>query len=108
LTYNLLLNSIQYAPPGTKINITVISEHNNFTIEVCDEGPGFPEKELKNVFKKFFRVNSTNTGGLGLGLSIAKGFVVAHNGNIQVMNSKNKGAKFIIRLPSEKPELHKI
>ncbi|MFO7790138.1 MAG: sensor histidine kinase [Bacteroidota bacterium] len=106
--YNLLINSIQYASPGTEINITVKSEDENFIIEICDEGPGFPEKELNNVFKKFFRVNSTNTGGLGLGLSIAKGFVVAHNGNIQVMNTKNKGAKFIIRLPSEKPELHKI
>ncbi|MBN1984924.1 MAG: hypothetical protein JW761_01405, partial [Prolixibacteraceae bacterium] len=79
----------------------------NLILEVTDKGPGFPEAELKNVFKKFFKVNSSKTGGLGLGLSIVKGFIEAHNGNIRVTNTKTGGAKFIIQIPSEKPNIRK-
>ena len=74
-------------------------------IEVIDKGPGFPEAELKNVFKKFFRVDGSKTGGLGLGLSIAKGFVEAHKGTISVNNIKPQGARFTIRIPSEMPHI---
>jgi len=75
---------------------------------VIDKGPGFPEAELKNVFKKFFRVNGSKTGGLGLGLSIAKGFVEAHKGTISVDNIYPKGARFSIRIPSEMPHIDNL
>jgi two-component system, OmpR family, sensor histidine kinase KdpD len=77
-------------------------------IEVADQGPGFPETDLKNVFKKFFRVNENKTGGLGLGLSIVKGFVEAHRGTITVENKPSRGAKFTIRIPSEKPDIENL
>ncbi len=105
--YNLLINSTQYAPQTTEIILKARYETGSLILEVIDSGPGFPENELKNVFKKFFKVNSNKTGGLGLGLSIVKGFTEAHNGTISVVNKKNGGAKFTIRLPSEQPVIEK-
>lgn len=99
--YNLLFNSTQYAPGASDIDLNIGHEINALIIELVDKGPGFPETELKNVFKKFFRVDGSKTGGLGLGLSIAKGFVEAHNGHIAVENVKNGGAKFTIKIPTE-------
>jgi K+-sensing histidine kinase KdpD len=106
--YNLVFNSTQYAPATSDIFLKIEHENNNLTIEICDRGPGFPKNELKNIFDKFYRVNGSKTGGLGLGLSIAKGFVEAHNGFIKACNRKNGGAKFIITLPSEKPDMNNL
>ena len=103
--YNLLINSTQYAPAASEITMQVEYEAGTLIIEITDKGPGFPDVELKNVFKKFFRLNSKKTGGLGLGLSIVRGFVEAHNGIIQVSNTDQGGAKFRIQIPSEKPEI---
>lgn len=105
--YNLLVNSTQYAPVSTEITLTGYYKDENLVIEITDEGPGFPETELKNVFKKFFKINSRKTGGLGLGLSIVKGFIEAHNGTIYVINREYRGAKFIIQIPSKRPEIKK-
>ncbi len=103
--YNLLFNSTQYAPGASDIELNAACENGELKIEVIDKGPGFSETDLKKVFKKFFRANGSKPGGLGLGLSIVKGFVEAHNGSIIVENAPNKGAKFTIRIPSEKPEI---
>ncbi len=106
--YNLLINSTQYAPPTSEIILSVGYTEGNMIIEVSDKGPGFPENELKNVFKKFFRVEEHKAGGLGLGLSIAKGFVEAHNGNISIQNLEEGGARFIIKIPSEMPDIKNL
>ncbi|MBN1987461.1 MAG: DUF4118 domain-containing protein, partial [Prolixibacteraceae bacterium] len=55
--YNLLINSTQYAPGASEITLEACYKNNNLILEVTDKGPGFPEAELKNVFKKFFKVN---------------------------------------------------
>jgi two-component system sensor histidine kinase KdpD len=106
--YNLLFNATQYAPGASDIKLNANFENGELIIEVADQGPGFPETELKNVFKKFFRVNENKTGGLGLGLSIVKGFVEAHRGTITVENRFVRGAKFTIRIPSEKPDIENL
>jgi len=106
--YNLLFNATQYAPGASDIELNANFENGEMIIEVADQGPGFPETELKNVFKKFFRVNENKTGGLGLGLSIVKGFVEAHRGSITVENRFGRGAKFTIRIPSEKPDIENL
>jgi signal transduction histidine kinase len=77
-------------------------------IEVKDNGPGFSENEMKKVFKKFFRVDENKTGGLGLGLSIAKGFVEAHGGNISIANQECGGARFIIQIPTDIPDMKNL
>ena len=103
--YNLLFNATQYAPAASEIELNTKYENGEMVVELIDKGPGFPETELNNVFKKFFRVDGSITGGLGLGLSIAKGFVEAHKGLISVTNVKPRGAKFTIRIPSEMPDI---
>ena len=106
--YNLLFNSTQYAPVASEIDLVSAYADGELIITVADKGPGFPENELKNVFSKFFRVDGRKTGGLGLGLSIVKGFVEAHNGKITVENNNNSGAKFTIRIPSENLEINNL
>lgn len=103
--YNLLFNATQYAPAASEITIRSLYREGNLVIEVADQGPGFPEKELNNIFRKFYRIMGSKTGGLGLGLSIVKGFVTAHNGSITAENRSSGGAKFTIVIPSEQPDM---
>ncbi|HBL77238.1 MAG: hypothetical protein A2W90_15525 [Bacteroidetes bacterium GWF2_42_66] len=106
--YNLLFNASQYAPAASSIKLNVGHKNRELVIRITDRGPGFPGEALKDVFKKFFRVDGSKTGGLGLGLSIVKGFVEAHKGSITVCNRKNGGAKFTIRIPSENPDIRNL
>ena len=106
--YNLLINSTQYAPPASEIILSVGYTDGNMVIEVSDRGPGFPESELKNVFRKFFRIDEHKAGGLGLGLSIAKGFVEAHRGVISIENLENGGARFAIKIPTEMADIKNL
>ncbi|MEZ5069577.1 MAG: ATP-binding protein [Bacteroidales bacterium] len=103
--YNLLFNATQYTPEGSAILLRIDYRNGELVMEVEDEGPGFPEEELKNVFRKFFRVDQRRTGGLGLGLSIVKGFVQAHGGTIEVTNGSGSGAHFLLRIPTQKQDL---
>jgi two-component system sensor histidine kinase KdpD len=106
--YNLLYNSTQYAPVASVIELSTFHLNGNLIIKISDKGPGFPEEMLPNVFKKFFRVDNSKTGGLGLGLSIVKGFVDAHKGEITVQNNSGGGALFTISVPSENPEIDNL
>jgi two-component system sensor histidine kinase KdpD len=63
---------------------------------------------LSKVFNKFFRVENSRAGGLGLGLSIVKGIIEAHRGTVQVENLKNGGAEFTISIPTEIPDMNKL
>lgn len=97
--YNLIINAIQYTADNSVIEISV-----NYKLEECfiiieDNGKGFPEKEINYVFNKFYRLQNTKTGGSGLGLSIVKGFVEAHNGTVTLENKKIGGSKFTIQIP---------
>ncbi len=103
--YNLIYNSCVYTPEGSAI-ILDISYHNNcLIIRVFDNGPGFQEDKIKYVFNRFYRIDRNNPGGLGLGLSIVKGFVEAHKGTVSLENGKKGGAEFTIIIPSELPIL---
>lgn len=103
--YNLIFNSTQYAPAASKIELYTSCENGLLIIAVKDSGPGFPEDVIGNVFQKFFRVDGSKTGGLGLGLSIVKGFVEAHKGSVCVENRKDGGSEFTIRIPTENPDI---
>jgi len=101
--YNILHNATQYTNPETLIKLLADYTDGILTITIKDHGIGFPEERLPYVFEKFFKASHNQTGGLGLGLSIAKGFVQAHGGQIMVENNENGGASFIIKLPTELP-----
>jgi two-component system sensor histidine kinase KdpD len=106
--YNLLYNATQYAPVASDIKLSVRHTNHELVMQIKDDGPGFPEKELGNVFRKFFRVDGSVTGGLGLGLSIVKGFVESHKGTITVENHADGGAVFTIHIPSETPDINNL
>jgi two-component system sensor histidine kinase KdpD len=106
--YNLLFNASQYAPKSTCITIKVKHDKKHLIISISDEGPGFPDKEINKVFNKFYRLQGSKPGGLGIGLSIVKGFIEAHNGSINIENNKTKGAKSSIIIPSEEPKITKL
>ncbi len=97
--YNIIHNAILYTPKGTIITVKVNIQNEVCEIEVIDNGPGFPESELPKVFKMFYRLPHHKTGGSGLGLSIAKGFVEAHSGTILLKSKEGQGARFTINLP---------
>jgi len=68
-------------------------------IIISDNGKGIPDKDVQNIFDKFYRVNNKIAGGTGLGLSISKGIVEAMKGTISVENKNSGGLKFTIKLP---------
>ena len=96
---NIIHNSIEYTPIGSKIEIDVRQIDKDCIIKIADNGPGIPEETLGKLFNKFYRIPGTKAGGTGLGLSIAKGFIEAHNGKITASNKKSGGAVFTITLP---------
>jgi signal transduction histidine kinase len=83
---NLLNNAIRYSPPGSTVTFRAWYEPEDMIFEVSDEGPGIPPDDLPHIFKEFFRASNVEAGGMGLGLSIAKRIIDAHQGQILVRN----------------------
>lgn len=102
---NLISNAAVYTPNGSTIRIHAGINKNSapekFTLDIEDDGKGFPETEIERVFEKFYRLKDSRTGGTGLGLSIVKGFIEAHDGTIVLSNVPSGGAKFTIEIPTE-------
>ena len=99
--YCLIQNAVRYTAEGSEIQILTRYEDEWLEILVSDSGQGIPEEESDMVFEKFYRRANSGNGGTGLGLSIAKGLVEAHRGEIIVRKSKQGGAEFVIRIPTE-------
>jgi two-component system sensor histidine kinase KdpD len=106
--YNIVHNALQYTPIDTPITIRALLHDDHCVIEIADQGPGFPESRLPNIYDPFFRLPETKAGGTGLGLSIAKGFTEAHGGSLHVENLATGGAQFTIRIPTETSFLNYI
>lgn len=99
--YNLLHNAVQYTPYKTIIKVEAHFVNEQLEMIIEDNGKGFPDSEIQFVFDKFFRLPLSKPGGIGLGLSIVKGFITAHKGEIKLENNINSGAKFTITIPAE-------
>ena len=98
----LLDNAIKYTETKDKIEIKTYLKDNKFVMEVKDTGIGVSDEGLKRIFERFYRedkARSRETGGSGLGLSIADFIVTSHGGNIRASHNKPKGTVFTIRLP---------
>ena len=99
---NVLRNAIRYSPDQTKIDVTLAEADQGATIAVRDHGPGVPGVLLTDIFEPFFRVEEAreaDTGGIGLGLSIAKRAVQLHGGTIAAENA-NPGLRVTIAIPA--------
>lgn len=98
----LLDNAIKYTEEGDIIEIKTEQKDNKCVIEVADTGIGVSDEGLKRIFERFYRENkdrNRETGGSGLGLSIASYIVNAHNGTIRANHNNPKGTVFTIKLP---------
>jgi heavy metal sensor kinase len=98
---NLIDNAIKYTQKGS-IRITIVKREENALVQVTDTGIGIPQEEQEKIFKRFYRVDksrSRETGGVGLGLSIAEWIVRAHKGRIEVESESNRGSTFTVYLP---------
>lgn len=97
--YNILHNICMHTPEKTPAYVKALFKDGILDIIIEDEGPGFKDEDMINAFDKFYRAPGAKSGGLGLGLSIARGFVQAHGGEISIGNRKSGGAIFTIRVP---------
>jgi two-component system osmolarity sensor histidine kinase EnvZ len=96
---NLIDNAIRYA---NHVTVRAGTRGNAIEITVDDDGPGIPEDQREDVFKSFYRIdNSRNpeTGGVGLGLTIARDVIRSHGGDITLSDSPLSGLRARVRLP---------
>lgn len=99
---NLVSNAIKYSHEGGKIEITVGRRADQAVFSIKDEGIGISAEEQKLIFERFYRTDKSRnrkTGGVGVGLTIAKAIVHAHGGRIEVESEENKGSTFTFTLP---------
>lgn len=100
--YNLIENAYKYANPDNKhLKITITNRKKDIVFSFKDKGIGIPPKELDNIFKKFYRIQSryNQQGSVGLGLAFCKELVNFMNGSITVKSNPGKGSIFEVSLP---------
>ena len=98
---NILKNAVAYSYDNTEIEIHAEKQDNTIHVSISNFGKTIPKQKLDMIFEKFYRLDdarSTNTGGAGLGLAIAKEIVVAHGGTISVTSEKQV-TTFTVELP---------
>jgi len=100
---NLLANAVKFSPEGSTVTLSARDQPDALVIEVLDEGIGIPPEDQEHIFDDFFRANNVaEYGGAGLGLSIAKKIIDAHEGKIEVESpyqSGKDGCKFTVTIP---------
>jgi two-component system, OmpR family, sensor histidine kinase KdpD len=107
ILYNLLNNACLYTAWNSAVSLTAQCHTDVLELVIEDNGPGFPEDEINNVFGKFYRLRNTRAGGTGLGLSIVKGFTEALGGTVRLENVRTGGARFTITIPSQTTYINK-
>lgn len=97
--FNLLSNAFKYTPDNGSIAVSYSCDGNMLTFQVADTGEGISERDLGNIFDRFYQVDRIHPKGSGIGLSLAKAFVELHGGTISVESALNKGSVFTVTLP---------
>lgn len=101
--YHLLSNAAKFSPAGSSVDISLTERDGGYRISVRDYGPGIDPDFLPKIFNNFSQANSSDTrqsGGSGLGLSIAKAIVAKHDGTLGVETTSGQGTTFHIDFPA--------
>jgi heavy metal sensor kinase len=97
---NLIDNALKYTPAGGRVDVEVGRAAGAASLRVRDTGPGIPPDELPRIFDRLFRGDTSRAErGLGLGLSLVKAIVEAHDGTVDVVSEPGKGSVFTVMLP---------
>ncbi|EXU74799.1 MULTISPECIES: ATP-binding protein [Erwinia] len=97
---NVVRNALRFSLHGQQVKITLRQENGWLAISVSDQGPGVDADKLSSIFDPFVRVNSPLSGkGYGLGLSIVRKVLLAHQGEVSAVNGKDGGLELTLRLP---------
>lgn len=100
---NLVENAIKYSPKGSKVILELEKLENKVVIKIIDQGNGISEVEKEKIFERFYREDrsrSRDSGGSGLGLSIAQKIVSLHGGELKLESKESEGSTFFIVLPT--------
>jgi two-component system, OmpR family, sensor histidine kinase CiaH len=100
----LLDNAVRYTPAGGRIHVQARADGKEAVLTVHDTGIGIPEEALPRVFERFYRADDARnrqSGGVGLGLAIARELVTRHSGRISVTSTEGAGSTFTVRLPRD-------
>lgn len=100
---NLLSNALKHTPAGGSVRVQTRAAPGEVLITVADTGTGIPEADLPLVFERFYRVDGSrtrDTGGSGIGLTIAREIVRAHGGSITAASTLGAGSAFTVTLPA--------
>lgn len=102
---NLINNAIRYTPVGGIIRVRAFTSEGEFHFSVCDSGPGISQEELTRIFEPFERGSAARRfpQGMGLGLTIARDLIYAHQGRIDVESAPGRGCCFNVTLPLNRP-----
>jgi PAS domain S-box-containing protein len=100
---NLLTNAVRYSPDGGRVIVEARQEGEQLHVLVRDHGLGIPPEKLRTIFERFGRAHGVSYGGLGLGLTIARGIVERHGGRIWAESTgrAGEGSTFHVVLPRE-------
>ena len=99
---NLLENAITHTPEDGRVTVSALSTGGAIEVTVSDTGPGIAPEDLPRIFDRFYRADPSrdrSTGGVGLGLTIARRLVEAHGGAIEAQSELGRGSRFTVRLP---------
>jgi signal transduction histidine kinase len=106
--YNLLTNAVKYSPQRTEVTVSTWKDGGDIRIAVKDQGIGMDQKEVKQVFQKFYRTKKaeeSGEAGTGIGLSIVQQIVEQHGGEIEVTSQPGAGSCFTLVLPAARPAI---
>jgi signal transduction histidine kinase len=99
---NLISNALKYTQNSGAVQVKINKEANYIKFIVKDSGIGISKNDLPYIFERFYRADKSRnriTGGAGIGLTITKSIIEAHNGSISVNSVLNEGSEFIVKLP---------
>jgi PAS domain S-box-containing protein len=99
---NLISNAVKFTPEDGKVEVTLAVEGNEAVLSVADTGIGIPAADRERIFERFFRTEAATQRvipGSGLGLTISKAIVDAHQGSITVRSDQDHGSTLTVRLP---------